>query len=498
LASQTFAIFWFDTEDFVNPETDDAPLRIAKIMERHGVKVVFKIVGEKLRALKKNKRNDVINAISHHDVGYHSDLHSIHPTPTEYVGNLDWDEGVREFEKRERPGYVEIKKTFGKRPSCYGHPGLSWVPQAYPVLKKWGIHVYLDETFTISTIGERPFWYGNMLNIMCLRSNVSTVDAGVSAFPIDDDWLSKKFPDEFAKLYQKLQSEENGVISIYCHPTTYVTAEWWEKNNFLYGRNPESMVFKKAPLKSKTRIEEDYKQLESFVIGAKKKFPHLRFITARDALKIYKDKASGRKFTREEIKGLCEKGVESINYQKVAEGVWVSPAESFVMIIEMLSKYRASGEKGMKMPKFVRLNQHPFGPKASFETVMSNGVLTPVKDFLHSCKIEFQKIRKSGYLPSLVKIGQREKNSKQLSAVDMFATACSAFLKLFDDGDNGLDLKDNIQVVRGVFEIGKNVTLEGAKTDWKYHLNPQGFEAPKQVELARLQTWTLKPATPNL
>ncbi len=54
------AVLWFDTEDFVNPETDDAPLRIAKLMEKHGIRVVFKIVGEKLRALKRNGREDVI------------------------------------------------------------------------------------------------------------------------------------------------------------------------------------------------------------------------------------------------------------------------------------------------------------------------------------------------------------------------------------------------------------------------------------------------------
>jgi hypothetical protein len=482
LASQTFVVLWFDTEDFVNLETDEIPLRIAKIMEKHDVRVVFKIVGEKLRALKRNRRNDVIEALSHHDIGYHSNLHSIHPTPSEYVNNLDWDRASKEFEKRERQGYDEIRRTFGRRPSCYGHQGLCWVPQAYPVLKKWGIPVYLDETFTISTLGERPFWYGNMLNVMCLRSNVSTLDAGVSAFPIASDWLSN-FPSEFSKLYEKLQKEDPiGVISIYCHPTTYATAEWWENGNFLHGKNPEGMQFKKAPIKRREKIEEDLGLLESFVMKARK-LPNLHFITASDALKIYKDRASGRRFSAQEIKILCDKGVRSINYEKVKEGVWINPAETFVMVLEMLSRYART----RKIPKSVRCNRHPFGPKKSYETVI-NGNQIALKNFIRCSQIVFRQVCESGYIPYSIKIGRAS-----LSPIDFFATACTVYLQLSSSQPSQV-----IQLVRGFFEVGNMVTKDGAKIDWGYQLNPEGFEAPVQLEQARLQAWTLKPATPTL
>src|SRR6202030_4309297 len=103
------AIVWFDIEDFISSETDGAPLRIAEMMKKHGIRVTFRFVGEKLRELKRNDRKDVIEAISGHEIGYHSNLHSLHPTISEYVGNLGWDEGSGEFEKRERPGYEEVK-----------------------------------------------------------------------------------------------------------------------------------------------------------------------------------------------------------------------------------------------------------------------------------------------------------------------------------------------------------------------------------------------------
>ena len=47
--------------------------------------------------------------------------------------------------------------------------------------------------------------------------------------------------------------------------------------------------------------------------------------------------------------------------------------------------------------------------------------------------------------------------------------------------------------------MGKYVTDEGARKDWAYTgTNPEGFSAPRQVELARLQAWTLKPAVADV
>jgi hypothetical protein len=479
----TFAILWFDVEDFINPETDDMPLRIAKIMSKHRVKVVFKIVGEKLRTLKRHGRKDVIEAMAEHDIGYHSNLHSIHPTPTEYIGSLDWDSGVEEFEKREEEGYLEIKKTYGKSPICYGHPGLSWVPQAYPVLNKWRIPVYLDETFTLPSINERPFWYCNMLNIMCIRSNVLTLDAGVSSFPIDKNWLLK-LPSEFKKIYDKLERQETpGVISVYCHPTTYATEEWWENGNFLKGKNPDKMIFKRAKLKTKEKTEEDLKLLDQFIIDAKK-LPNLKFITASDAIKIYKDKADGRSFLKSELGALCRQSIKSIYYYRVNEEVWVSPAEIFAMVLEMLVRF---SEK-RRLPEKVVCRVHPYGPKAVTDSVISSDTIN-LDGLIRSCQAGLREIRRSGYLPSRFEVG----DYIILSTADMFITVCGAYLELLEN-KNPTDIK----VLKGVFDIGKTVTLEGAKKDWSYHLNPDGFEALKQVELARLQTWTLKPAVADL
>src|SRR5580704_1170964 len=77
---------------------------------------------------------------------------------------MGWLDGAAEFERRERPGFDDVRRIFGITPSCYGQPGSSWAPQTYRALLRMGIPVYLDEGTHIG-IGEQPIWFGGMLNV---------------------------------------------------------------------------------------------------------------------------------------------------------------------------------------------------------------------------------------------------------------------------------------------------------------------------------------------
>ena len=159
-----YVLLWFDTEDYVHPAADDAALKIAQDLERQGVRATFKVVGEKARVLEKRGRIDVIRALSHHDIGYHSNLHSGQPTPALYLKDMGWLEGAAEFQRREEPGVRDIRRIFGVLPSCYGQPGSSWGPQTYPALLRMGIPVYLDEATQVG-LDDQTFWFGGMLNV---------------------------------------------------------------------------------------------------------------------------------------------------------------------------------------------------------------------------------------------------------------------------------------------------------------------------------------------
>ena len=134
---------WFHTEDYVEPAADDATLRLAEELRGRGVRATFKLVGEKVRALESRGRQDVIRALSFHDIGYHGDNHSIPPAPAVYLRDMGWLDGAAEFERRERPGVADLRRIFGMTPSCYASPGNSWGPQSLRALLRLGIPVNL-------------------------------------------------------------------------------------------------------------------------------------------------------------------------------------------------------------------------------------------------------------------------------------------------------------------------------------------------------------------
>ncbi|HUA79883.1 MAG TPA: hypothetical protein VL997_05885, partial [Dyella sp.] len=163
-AGPVYVVLWFDTEDYVEQAADDAALRIARDLTGLGVGATFKVVAEKARTLDRRGRRDVLDAIALHDIGYHSNFHSQQPTPALYLRDLGYVEGAAEFERRERPGMLDLARIFGVLPSCYGQPGNSWAPQTNTALRRMGIPVYLDEGTHVG-LNNQPFWYGGLLYI---------------------------------------------------------------------------------------------------------------------------------------------------------------------------------------------------------------------------------------------------------------------------------------------------------------------------------------------
>ena len=195
-------MLWFDTEDYILPESDDAALRIADFLTQQGVRATFKVVGEKARVLERRQRTDVIAALARHEIGYHSNTHSQQPTPAVYESVLDWESGQEEFNRRERPGFDDLTRIFGRPPSCYGQPGVSWAPQAYPALKKWGVNVYLDDGEQVQLDGK-PFWYGGLLNIF-------HIDAG-RQLEQNNDWSNlESAKANFKTLYTQMSARATG------------------------------------------------------------------------------------------------------------------------------------------------------------------------------------------------------------------------------------------------------------------------------------------------
>ena len=86
--AKVYVVLWFDTEDYLLKADDEAILRNATFLTQEGLKGTFKVVGEKARVLEQRGRTDVIAALKKHEIGFHSNFHSVHPTPAQYLSAL--------------------------------------------------------------------------------------------------------------------------------------------------------------------------------------------------------------------------------------------------------------------------------------------------------------------------------------------------------------------------------------------------------------------------
>jgi hypothetical protein len=202
-------ILWFDTEDYLLPASDDAAGRVAEILSARGVRSTFKVVGEKARVLERRGRTDVIAALKRHDIGYHSNLHSVHPTPAEYLADTGWSEGVAEFARREGAGARDVMRIFDVPfLSCYGQPGSSWAPQAFAALRDIGVvtpagvPAYVDEGTHVG-IGDQPFWFDGVLTVFNMGRNATRME-------LHDAGGLKQGQAEFKAAYDRLRAAGAG------------------------------------------------------------------------------------------------------------------------------------------------------------------------------------------------------------------------------------------------------------------------------------------------
>ena len=442
--SPIYVALWFDTEDYLEPAADDAALQIAQDLSAIGVRATFKVVGEKARVLERRGRRDVIQALSRHDIGYHSNWHSVHPTPAEYLLHFGYLEGAEEFERREGPGVTDIKRIFGRQPACYGQPGNSWGPQSNLALRRLGIPVYLDEGQQVG-LREQPFWYGGLLYVFHMGQNQFRADLNAGA---EDTKAHQQF-DEAAK---RLSATGGGVISIYYHPTEFVTSEFWDAVNFKHGANPEPQAWVRPPRRTAQDSERCFGVLRRFVEHMKA-HPGVRFVTATDLLRIYESPLARIR----DRKAVAECLARGITYAEV-QGQVLSPADMLLVLLDL-------------EPAIVD------GPTARGMTTYTQASI-PISEFQRTVHEVADFIRRNHRLPNEAFIG-----ADTLSLPDFAATLASSLL----EPGQGIRIRPGNVQFESYFAKDTDKAF-----DWVIH--PERFDGTPLLNLGRLQGWTLKPA----
>lgn len=465
---RVYVLLWFDTEDYILPASDDAALRLADWLSRENIRATFKVVGEKARTLERRGRADVIAALKKHETGYHSNWHSTQPSPAMYLSELGWDEGVAEFDRRERPGFDDVARIFGQRPTCYGQPGSSWAPQSFGALRKWGVNVYLDAGRHVGLNGK-PHYFGGLLTLYQLE-HVLRVDlkGGPDAL--------KQAEDRFDAARQKLLAEGGGVVSVYYHPCEFVHKEFWDGVNFRRGANPPREEWKLPPMKSADESRAAYALFDDYVRHMKR-FEDVRFVTASEAGELYRDSVRGHRFTAAEVRTVAAAVSPEIGFQTHGE---VSLAAS--EILALLNDYLLARLGGADKTA-IEIKATPDGPSATSRD-LAEPLMTDWSQFRRTAADVGDSLRRHGRVPSTVWLG-----STPIPPESYLAALGSLVVELFD----GQPAPSTVTINPARLAAAKYVANDELRL-WGWVIFPPDFRAPGLMDLARRQAWTLKPA----
>ena len=439
----TYVVLWFDTEDYVDPIADDAALRIATDLTNLGVQATFKVVGEKARVLERRGRQDVIQALGKHCIGYHSDWHSIQPAPAVNLQHFGFLEGAAEFERKQRRGFEDVARIFGVPPVCYGQPGSSWAPQSNLALRRMGIHVYLDEGKQVG-YNDQPIWFGGLLYVFSMGPYQIRAD------------LDKQVPEsetfrQFDTAVKHFRESGGGLISTYYHPTEMVHTEFWDAVNFAHGAMRKREEWSLPNRRSPEEAERCFNVLKGYVAHAKT-MPDVKFVTANDLLRIY---ANPMPPAVDKLQ-LARHFKQSITFLSVAAGD-LSAADILLQLLNLPAEYVD-------------------GPTSRGVTTYTDKTIS---DFVFDAAVEDVKsfIETNHYLPSEVFVG-----SKTLSLADFAATLSEHLLS-----------PGPVRLQQGNLAFEQYVSND-ARASFNWLIHPEGFAPNELLALARLQGWTLKPA----
>lgn len=445
-------MLWFDTEDYITDEAEEALLGLLNLLDSRNIKGIFKIVGEKARRLKEHNRTDILEKLSHHEIGYHTNFHSLHPTVSQYSENFNFVSGAEEFARREGAGLDDLTRITGMTSQCYGQAGYSWAPQSFPVLKKWGIPLYIDVHDQI-TLDNRPFWYGGLLNLTDMK--------GIMRMDLKENGLEEGIK-EFDQLYEELSTENVGLVSIYYHPCEFSNTAFWDAVNYNNGHNTPREQWKPAPLRPQGEMEYYLEMLGKFIDYTISK-ENVEYITSEQAFAL--EASNQNALTPSDLRKLAANTTEALSYQ-VHHDFTLSAADLHSVFRNYL----------LGQPLKPGLLYGP-GNDVDSDPVVS----VRVADIKKAIAVDYPSVLEFKQLPDVFLVA-----SHRINPVDLTCTMAKIIEK-------GLDDEDRVEVVKGVLkakEHAKDIELWGPR--WSPF--PQDLKVPNLIRISKLQTWTLKPA----
>lgn len=223
----------FDTEDPINPEADDALLRLARLYEKAGIQACYFMVGEKARMLRDRGRKDVLDALKKHEIDYHGNYAFEYPEPALVYGNRDpWDLALRKGRMYETPGIQDVAEICGQFPVATCQHQNNHSPATSVAMQQAGIRVWNGGLGApLDTVG----WVMGALVVGRHSRVVSSQGSWSKGFQYNPDRPRKRpstmNPKAELKAFQEQfdaqLAQGHSHVNILGHPTCWAMAEWW-------------------------------------------------------------------------------------------------------------------------------------------------------------------------------------------------------------------------------------------------------------------------------
>jgi hypothetical protein len=457
-----------DVEDCSTPLSDDVVKDMADILSSHGLSGNLMVVGDKARALERRGRQDVIATLRRHEIGLHSDRHSRHPTVAEYLENTGWQDGIEEAVQRERPGVEALRRVFGQSPSCWGQPGGSWGPQIHPAVRRLGIPaVVYPETCTPSA---DIHWYGGALTFG-YRHVFGEFDTLYS----NDERFQSHFGDLQVKVEAYLDRGLPWMGLFLGHPIYVRAHEFGDVLNLRHGRDTPPEMWRQPPLRTEAEYRTALKNLDALVC----------YVAAHPRL------------TATTVGTLCQEldqvvervGWEDLeDYAVTACSSWDIPTDdsrlSPAQAVDVLARAILACMDGAK-PSWLPC-RHVDGPAAMPEGIESD-IAVSWDALCAGCAQLTSFIDRTGRLPAGVELGDM-----RAGIGDLYRAFCEAVRVLC------LQRLPTKVVVRPAPQTPAIADVIAQRTGRGYRgwvIHKRELDTTRLLELTRLQTWTLKPAT---
>jgi hypothetical protein len=212
------------------------------------------------------------------------------------------------------------------------------------------------------------------------------------------------------------------------------------------------------------------------MIGYMASFEDVRFITASDAIEIYRPTEIS--YDAETIGSILDALGDTVKHLELKGGS-ASASELFYLVTRYLAEYSKDGMR----PSGVQTRE-PLGPVSMADFAAPSEIST-TKILDASIKI-LEQIDETGRLPSSVRLA----DGIELSTAD-FMVLEGKVLRLIL---SGAPIPSEVRSVKARFLESSYIDPEAFQEACRWVVLPRGFKAPKLLEQIILQTWTLKPA----